>query len=102
MVLEMDAPIACSLAPGAARTQLEEWRQLRAWAVAQEERVSPTRLELLLKPNCDLTAVVDLVQREVACCPFFAFVIDVKADGLVLVVDVPDGASEMLDKLISD
>lgn len=101
MVIEMDTPIACSLAPGAARSQLDEWQELMVWAVAHAERVSPTRLELHLKPNCDLAAVVDLAQREVACCPFFAFAIDVEADGLVLVVDVPDTASEILDKLIS-
>lgn len=101
MVIEIDTPIACSLTPGAARSQLDEWRKLMDWAVARTERVSPTRLELHLEPNCELTAVVDLAQREVACCPFFAFAIDVRADGLVLVVDVPDDASEMLDKLIS-
>ena len=70
-------------------------------AVTRTEHVSPTRLELHLEPNCELTAVVDLAQREVACCPFFTFAIAVKADGLVLVVEVPDDASELLDKLIS-
>lgn len=78
-----------------------EWHAVLEACVARAERTSPTRLELTLAPTCDLTAVVDLAQREVACCPFFTFVVQVRADGLVLVAEVPDGASATLDALVS-
>ena len=65
------------------------------------ERVSPTRLELALSPDADLGSVVSLAQREAACCAFFSFAIEIQADRLVLVVEVPNDAVEILDQLIS-
>ena len=65
------------------------------------ERVSPNRLELGLLPNADVESVISLAQREAACCAFFSFAIEIQADRLVLVVEVPNDAVEILDQLIS-
>lgn len=64
------------------------------------ERVSPNRLELSLLPDADIESVVGLAQREIACCSFFSFAIEIQADRLVLAVEVPNDAIEILDQLI--
>ncbi len=66
------------------------------------ERASPNRLELDLRPGADIGAVISLAQREAACCPFFSFTIEIGSDRLVLTVEVPTGAPEVLDQLVSD
>ncbi len=96
----MDVPVACSLSAVEARTQLGEWRELIRGEVARAGRPSPTRAELLLRPDGDVGAVADLARREVACCPFFEMVIEVTADGLILVVEVPADGAGALDELL--
>lgn len=99
----MDIPIACSLPSAEARSQLGEWREVLAGAVDRSERVAPTRLELGLLAGSDIGPVIDLAQRESACCPFFRFTVEITAGRLVLVVEVPDEAAEALDQLdVSD
>ncbi len=46
--------------------------------------------------------MVRLAQREAACCPFFSFAIAIRADGPVLVVEVPERAIEILDEFVSE
>jgi hypothetical protein len=94
----MEIPIACSLSAVAARSQLDEWRDLLEASVARTDRLSPTELSFRL--NDDLTqlaALVQLAQREKACCPFFRFVIRIDADAIVLHVSVPEDAVSVLD-----
>ena len=52
-------------------------------------------------PDTDVGALVSLAQREAACCTFFSFAIEIQADLLVLAVEVPDDAVEILDQLVS-
>jgi hypothetical protein len=54
-------------------------------------------LELL--PEADIASIAALAQREKACCPFFTFTIEISADDLTLVVEVPDDAIEVLNAL---
>jgi hypothetical protein len=96
----MRVPIACSLEPAEAKSRLDEWKQLRQ-VLDQVERVSPRRLELVLRPEADVASLVALAQKEKACCPFFTFTIEVAADHLVLVVEVPADAIKILDNLVS-
>ena len=95
----MKIPIACNLEPGEARSQLGEWKRLRR-VVARVERVSPHRLEMDLLPEADVASIAVLAQREKACCPFFTSTIEISADHLALVVEVPDDAIEVLDELV--
>jgi hypothetical protein len=96
----MKVPISCSLEPTEAKSQLDEWKQLRR-VLDQVERVSPRRLRLILLPDADVASVVALAQKEKACCPFFTFTIEIAADHLVFVVEVPADAIEILDNLVS-
>jgi hypothetical protein len=94
-------PISCSLGPDDARSQLGEWQDVLLRDVDGSRRVSPNRLELDILPDSDIGSLIRLAQREAACCPFFTFTVGIGAERLVLVVEVPDNAVEMLDQLVS-
>jgi hypothetical protein len=94
-------PIVCTLQPSDARSQLGEWQEVLRSVMDGAERVSPNRLELSLLPDADIGSVISLAQREAACCAFFSFAIEIQADRLVLAVEVPNDAVEILDQLVS-
>ncbi len=96
----MNVPIACTLQPSDARSQLGEWQELGGRVSERAERVSPTRLELTLVPGADIAPVIDLAQREIACCSFFSFALEIQVEHLVLVVEVPAEAAGILDQLV--
>jgi hypothetical protein len=94
----MQVPIACSLTSNAARSQLEEWRDLLIRSSTARERTSATELAFRLNQDLSqLTELVRLAQREKACCAFFDFTIRIDADQVTLCVSVPPDASEILD-----
>jgi hypothetical protein len=94
----MKVPIACSLSDVAARSQVDEWRDLIATTVAGVERVSSTEARLRISGGMDgLDGLVRLAQREKACCPFFDFALLIEADSLTLRVMVPTDAAPILD-----
>lgn len=95
----MGIPIACTLEAGDARAQLDQWQAVLSTVVDSSERTSANRLELILLPGADVGSVISLAQREAACCAFFSFTIAIEADRLVLSVEVPDEAVEILDQL---
>ncbi len=95
----MKIPLACTLEPEAARSQLGEWRDILCNAVGRSERTSTNRLELSLVPGLDVGPIVNLAQREAACCPFFHFTLEIRAEGPTLVIEVPDDAVAILDQL---
>lgn len=70
--------------------------------VVRSERVSPSRLELSLIPNSEIASVIGLAQREVVCCPFFTFMFEIGTERLVLAIEVPNDAIEILDQLVAD
>jgi hypothetical protein len=97
----VNVPVACTLNSGEAQVRRGEWEMTLARAVATSERRSANRLELRLLADLDIRPVVDLAQREASCCAFFTFTLEIGADHLVLVIEVPDEAIEMLDHLVS-
>jgi hypothetical protein len=91
-------PIACTLPADDAQARVEEWRTTLARVVVDAERVSPTELALRLRAgDRELSAVVDLVRREVSCCAFFEFALHVAAGATTLRVTVPADAAAVLD-----
>ena len=96
----MEPPTACSLDPGAARSQLGEWRQVLGRAAVRAERVSPNRLEVTLSAGSEIGSVIDMARRETACCRFFRFTVEISVERLALTVEVPDDAAEALDHLV--
>lgn len=95
----MDQPLACRLDAASARDQLGEWRKLLADGGTTNERLTPHELFVHLDRSV-LADVVDLAQREKACCPFFDFSLRIDADALVLRVAVPPEASVVLDRFV--
>jgi NAD(P)H-dependent FMN reductase len=96
-----EIPVACALPDDAARSQLDEWRRLTDSPSVTVERVSPTELAIHLGSDADVPFVVDLAQREKACCPFFEFSLDIGAESLCLRLRVPDDAAQVLDGLLA-
>jgi MerR family transcriptional regulator, copper efflux regulator len=95
----VDPPIACDLDTAAARSQLHEWQELLADGAVTTERVSPSELLVHLEGS-RVAVVVELAQREKACCPFFDFSLGIDAAALVLRVAVPSEAAAVLDRLV--
>lgn len=97
----MRVPIACSLSELAARDQIGEWRTVVAGAVAELVRSSPTMVAMTLKTDLvGLRELVELAQREKACCGFFEFNLAIDADRARLLVSVPDEATNVLDEFV--
>lgn len=94
----MKVPIACTLSSADASDRVEEWRAVLGAAVRRVARPTPARAELRLvgEPG-DIAKLVDLARREKACCGFFGFTFEVTAEGVTLVVTVPDEAVGVLD-----
>lgn len=96
----MTPPAGCTLDGEDAASRLAEWRSFLARAVDRSERHSDQRLCLRLGPGeVDLLAAVDLSRREMACCDFFEFAIEMRRDANWLVVTVPAQAVGSLDGL---
>jgi hypothetical protein len=93
----VDEPIACSLDYADARSQLDEWHTVLGTAVTATERESPTVIRMRLRADAgSVGRIAALAEREVACCPFFRFAIEIDATGLALTVTVPPDAAEVL------
>jgi hypothetical protein len=90
-------PIACTLDDSAAGAQLAEWRTALAASVVASERVDAQTLELRLRPDADLAAILALARREIACCTFFGFAVNLDADKVTFVATVPPEAAPILD-----
>jgi hypothetical protein len=96
---EETPPIACSLDAGEARAQLGEWESALRAAVVSTQRDDSTELRMQLDPASDIGRIVALAQREVACCPFFRFAVEIDTRGLRLIVSAPPDAAAILDAL---
>jgi hypothetical protein len=95
----MEPPVACSLDATGARSQLDEWRDLLRSMVVSIEWAQPTCLRMGLQADhVSTAALVALATREVECCPFFRFAIEVDARRLAFTVSVPpEGAAILQD-----
>ena len=102
-VTSMEIPIACSLDASDARAQLDEWQELFARVMTHVDRVSINRFEVSFRPDlAELSELVQLAQREKACCPFFDFSLIINSTTTTFVVEVPDDASPVLDQFIAN
>ena len=93
------APAACTLPTQEVPLRVAEFDALFAAALRTVERVSDTRLTVLLEPSAGRADLVrDLVRRETHCCSFFDFSV-ADDDPLRLEVTVPVEHSRVLDGL---
>jgi hypothetical protein len=93
-------PIACTLTPDGLVGRVAEWTDFLSTAV---ERVDHDRYQavLTLKPGADLlVAGILLVEREKACCSFFAFSVVMDRTGTRVHIEVPVEAEPVLAGLL--
>ena len=96
-VADSEPAIACSLEIDERSERGSAWHAL----VAASDAVTITDgIRLRLAPRYRLAEVASLVEREIACCPFFRFSIGVTADGIELEIGAPPEARSMLIALL--
>jgi hypothetical protein len=94
-------PIACALGSGDQRVRVDEWREFFRASVLAVEDCGEGRARFRLKaPSQDLIAAADLARREIECCGFFSFSIEIETEGCWLVAEVPAEATQVLDGFV--
>jgi DNA-binding transcriptional MerR regulator len=78
------APTACTLAAGAMRSRIADWRAVLAHVSRREEIVNGVRL--VFDPTAPFGELMRLSAAEQDCCQFFAFAITVDTRGIALEV----------------
>jgi hypothetical protein len=82
---------SCTLGEAELRERVRQWRALRA---RSQVAPTPSGAKLVLGPDEDLGAVVDLAAAETQCCPFYSFSLTITGAERALVIDAgPEGAS---------
>jgi hypothetical protein len=98
----MRVPIACTLTVEEQPDRIAEWRAFFATHVTALEELTPAGAWLrLAEGDAPVLAAADLAQREQACCAFFDFAIQLRADGRFLAVAVPDDAGPVLHDFLA-
>jgi hypothetical protein len=100
------APDACTLPMVEQPMRVAEFDTLFSTDVVAVERISSTRLRMILEGQTDLaTRTRDLAERETACCSFFTFDVSELAGSsadvvrLQLDIGVPQARADVLDAL---
>jgi|SRR5690242_1105340 hypothetical protein len=91
-------PEACTLPTVEQPLRVAEFDQLFATSVRTGERISPTKLQLVLDPDAEASAR-ELCARESECCSFFTFAFAADERGLVLDIEVPATQVSVLDAI---
>jgi hypothetical protein len=90
----VDVPVACTLSSSDATERLAEWRLLLSSGVDRTEVGETVARFRLVGDDDALVAVVDLAEREKACCSFFEFAIELDGARRWLRVGVPPDSPE--------
>jgi len=91
-------PQACTLPSVEQPLRIAEFDALFATSLRGVQRLTRTRLRLLLDPGAS-AAVRDLTARESECCSFFTFTVTQDGDELRVDVEVPAAHVLVLDAL---
>lgn len=93
-------PDACTLPTVEQPLRLTEIDQMLTASVRSVQRLSPTRLRLVLDPDAAVAArMADLLVREAQCCSFFTFTMTMTSGSLTLEIAVPPAHADVLDAL---
>ena len=94
-----DAPvIACTLSGEEMGDRLAQWEATVSASTSRTTIDGGTRLRF--ERDVDLAALASLVAAEQDCCRFFAFMLTVSSDGVVLDVTGPAEAQPVIDTLV--
>ncbi|HEU5007536.1 MAG TPA: hypothetical protein VFT67_11205 [Jatrophihabitantaceae bacterium] len=91
-------PDACTLPTVEQPLRVAEFETVFDASLRSTERLSPTRLRLVLDPSVEQT-LRELTAREAQCCSFFTFTYSTDTAGLVLDVEVPPAQTAVLNAL---
>ena len=94
-------PIACTLTADAMVDRLAEWRGVFSGMVEKVERHDNQATLTLSRGREALLTVIDLAEREKACCSFFELSIQLEGFDARLHVEVPVEADQILTDLLS-
>jgi hypothetical protein len=95
-------PIACTLNVEDAHDRIGEWRAFFSEHTDRVESNGPTSGAVRLLGRAESVAVAaDLAQREVGCCAFFAFALQLRDGRWWLEVSVPPDAAPTLSDFLS-
>src|SRR5689334_3871588 len=89
-------PDACTLPTAERPLRVAEFDELFGTSLRSRNRISPTRLQLVLDPTAEQSAR-DLCARESECCSFFTFTFGADGRGVLLDVEVPLTQAAVLD-----
>jgi hypothetical protein len=92
-------PIACTLNASDQNVRADEWRQLKARATTREVTDDGARLSFA-PGTIRATELADLVARELTCCPFFTFTLEVTAQQIALTIGAPDDTVDVVAALV--
>lgn len=99
MVQGKESPaVACTLAAADRRDRLAWIEELNA-ALRDHRREGP-RIELTYLPSAG-EHVREFVRREQECCPFLDFTVRKENGAVILVIEAPQGVSEVADALFA-
>jgi hypothetical protein len=93
--------IACTLTADAMVDRVAEWRSVLSTMVEKVDRHENEATLTLSRGRGALLTVVDLAEREKACCSFFEFSIQLEGIDARLHVEVPPEADQILTDLLS-
>ncbi|MEM9036295.1 MAG: hypothetical protein AAGA99_21000 [Actinomycetota bacterium] len=97
-VADPEGPIACTLSPDAATSQLGEWDRLAARATTCEPVTDGWSLTF---PAALAPVVEDLASREAACCSFLTLRTTVEGDDVRLdITTEASDARQVIDLLV--
>jgi MerR family copper efflux transcriptional regulator len=97
-LVDEDAPIACSLAPGDVPGRIALLERLRD--AATDVARTPHGLRLRFPPDAEVEADVRrFAVDEQRCCTFWAFSVDADPNCVTLRWDGPSAAADLLDHL---
>jgi hypothetical protein len=94
-------PIVCTLTADAAVDRVGEWRTFLSTVVQSFEKSSNQATLTLLGGSDTLVRMIDLAERETACCPFFQFSVEIDGIETRLRVEVPIEAEPVLHELLA-
>ncbi|MEM9521995.1 MAG: hypothetical protein AAGA37_21985 [Actinomycetota bacterium] len=90
-------PIACTLTDAQAASQLDEWGELRARALAVESITGGVRVVLPVESEA---ITRDLAAREAACCAFLTLAVERDDAELTLTITGPSEAQPIIGLII--
>lgn len=93
-----DAPIACTLEPGAIPERLADWGAILDRALARRP-LEDGALRIEFGDEIDVAELAQLVAAEQHCCGFFSFAITVDPRGVGLEVRAPGDAADVVASL---